>query len=296
MANVFLIEIQSDKTDPDPIEEKIAISEEPSTSTTDYIIDTSEVTPDVIDTMTQVIVDQDSSIIIGAVDHIDADPNSQDPPPINKNPQGGLLIACSALLILGVLYAIYYWLMEVYKKKKKIADKNLEILKAQKDLAETKAKYDLLERRQIEDELHFKKNEVMTMALNLTEKNNFIALLREEIEEMSALANEPVLLKKLKDINLLISQKQSFQGERDSFRLKLDELNKDFFFKLNKKFPTLTKNEKQLCAYLRLNMPSKEIAILTNISTKSVEMGRYRLRKKLNLSQDEVITKFLQEI
>jgi DNA-binding CsgD family transcriptional regulator len=62
------------------------------------------------------------------------------------------------------------------------------------------------------------------------------------------------------------------------------------------KFPDLHKNERKLCAYLRLGLSSKEIASLLNISLRSVETFRYRLRKKLGLQPRESITDFVQRL
>lgn len=66
-----------------------------------------------------------------------------------------------------------------------------------------------------------------------------------------------------------------------------------FFRKLKNKYPSLTPNDLRLCSYLRMNFTTKEIANLTNISSRAVEIGRYRLRSKLKLSHDINLTEFL---
>ena len=66
-----------------------------------------------------------------------------------------------------------------------------------------------------------------------------------------------------------------------------------FFRKLKEKYPTLTPNDLRLCSYLRMNFTTKEIANLINISSRAVEIGRYRLRQKLNLPHDINLTEFL---
>ena len=60
-------------------------------------------------------------------------------------------------------------------------------------------------------------------------------------------------------------------------------MDKDFIKELKTKYPKLTPNDLKLCTYLRLNLSSKEIAPLLNISVRSVEISRYRLRKKMGL-------------
>ncbi len=78
--------------------------------------------------------------------------------------------------------------------------------------------------------------------------------------------------------------------------MNIDLIHEDFFRKLNEKFPSLTENDKKLCAMLRLNLSSKEIASIQNIEAKSVDMNRYRLRKKLNISAEEDLNSFLASI
>ncbi|HZJ73189.1 MAG TPA: LuxR C-terminal-related transcriptional regulator, partial [Perlabentimonas sp.] len=68
------------------------------------------------------------------------------------------------------------------------------------------------------------------------------------------------------------------------------------FKKLLNKYPNLTTNDLRLCSYLKMNFSTKEIARLLNNSTRAVEISRYRLRKKLNLSHDENLTEFLISI
>ena len=66
-----------------------------------------------------------------------------------------------------------------------------------------------------------------------------------------------------------------------------------FIKKIKSLHPELTPNDLRLCAYLRLNLPSKEIAPLLNISHRSVEVKRYRLRKKMNLDHKENLTEYI---
>jgi DNA-binding CsgD family transcriptional regulator len=70
----------------------------------------------------------------------------------------------------------------------------------------------------------------------------------------------------------------------------------DFFENLRNKHPVLSSNEIKLSAYLKLNLSSKEIASLMNISIRSIEQARYRLRKKLNLPQDSSLVNYIQSL
>lgn len=203
-------------------------------------------------------------------------------------------IALIIVIVIGLTYLIYRLLNSTFKRNKIVLSKNRQILEAQKALAEIETKYQLLETKQMEDKLIYKNKELTTMALNLIEKNNFLELLKKKIEEIKLDTNDSTIIKKLKGLYLLISQNQDLESDREAFQIHVDMLNQDFFYKLNSIYPNLTNNDKRLCVYLRLKMSSKEIATLTNISTKSVEMGRYRLRKKMNLGHKEQLDKVLQ--
>jgi DNA-directed RNA polymerase specialized sigma24 family protein len=79
----------------------------------------------------------------------------------------------------------------------------------------------------------------------------------------------------------------------DRFAAHFDEINHNFTRNLRQTFPRLTVNDLKLCTYLELNLSSKEIAQLANISVRGVEIGRYRLRRKLGLGTDESLPDFL---
>jgi AraC family chitin signaling transcriptional activator len=81
--------------------------------------------------------------------------------------------------------------------------------------------------------------------------------------------------------------------EWETFETNLNQIHNEFIINLSKKFPNLTSKDIKLCIYLKMNLSSKEIAPMMNISFRGVELHRYRLRKKLNLVQDENLSKFL---
>jgi len=88
----------------------------------------------------------------------------------------------------------------------------------------------------------------------------------------------------------------SFTKEIDDFYHQIEKTHKNFQLNLVEKFPNLTDNEKRLATLIRLNFASKEISTLMNISPKSVEIARYRLRKKLQLMERENLTEFLKSL
>jgi FixJ family two-component response regulator len=78
-----------------------------------------------------------------------------------------------------------------------------------------------------------------------------------------------------------------------TFETHFDQAHQDFINRLKSTYPHLTQSDLKLCAYLRLNISSKEIAHLLNISLRGVEVRRYRLRKRINISTEENLYEFL---
>ena len=99
-------------------------------------------------------------------------------------------------------------------------------------------------------------------------------------------------------INKIITELQSYidQDTWTEFEVRFQQVHNDFYTKLNEIHSDLTANEKKLCAFLRLNMTSKEIAEITFQSPDSLKTARYRLRKKLGLDREENLVAFLTKM
>jgi tetratricopeptide (TPR) repeat protein len=150
-----------------------------------------------------------------------------------------------------------------------------------------KAKKLQLEQASHEQELEFKNKEMVLNVMSLMKKNEMLADLSEKlihIEEESTSADSKETIKKVAR-ELQKSQEDEIWKE---FSHRFKEVHGEFYDKLLQKFPTLTPNELKLCAFLRLNMSSKDIAELTGQRVSSLETARYRLRQKLGIANSEV--------
>lgn len=152
-----------------------------------------------------------------------------------------------------------------------------------------------LEMRQtsLEQELDYKSYELMLTIRYLIHKNEILSELQNEINEIKVHSSKyPV--KNLKNMERIILE--GLDTQTDDWKNAMNNLKlsqQGFFKKLMEQFPDLTTNDLRLCSYLRMNFSTKEIARLLNNSTRGVEISRYRLRKKLNLSHDVNLTEFL---
>ena len=125
--------------------------------------------------------------------------------------------------------------------------------------------------------------------MSLIKKNEFLNSIKSELKETDD-AN------KLKPVIKIIDKNLNNTDDWKFFQEAFNNADKDFLKKIKSKHPDLTPNDLRLCAYLRLNLSSKEIAPLLNISPRSVEVKRYRLRKKINLDHNASLTNYILEI
>ena len=187
-------------------------------------------------------------------------------------------------VIIGSIILIVTLLI-IYLQRGRIK-KNKMISQQEKELTNVNLKNKELENKNLLSELEYKHNEVVNFALHIAEKNDFL----ENLQKTLNASNDQIDPKTLKK---LIAQNLSTEKDREEFNANIESLNDSFFLKLDEKFPKLTKTDKRLCALLRLNLSSKEIASIQNISPNSVDVNRYRLRKKLDITTNEDLSKFL---
>ena len=102
--------------------------------------------------------------------------------------------------------------------------------------------------------------------------------------------------KNIKSVITTINKNISEEDTWNVFKEAFDNADKDFLKKVKLAHPSLTPNDLRLCAYLRLNLSSKEIAPLLNISVRSVEIKRYRLRKKMELPHEQGLVEYILSI
>jgi DNA-binding CsgD family transcriptional regulator len=115
-------------------------------------------------------------------------------------------------------------------------------------------------------------------------------------EDLKKTADEENKNTSIKSVISKISKNISNEDTWNVFKEAFDTVDKDFLKKLKSLHPALTPNDLRLCAYLRLNLSSKEIAPLLNISVRSVEIKRYRLRKKMNLSHENGLAEYILSV
>ncbi|HNT94017.1 MAG TPA: hypothetical protein PLK17_03530 [Bacteroidales bacterium] len=148
-------------------------------------------------------------------------------------------------------------------------------------------------KNRLESELDYKSYELMLTMRYLIRKTDTLRELRDRLETAKE-SSVKMPARFIREMEQIIDHGLDTQTEEWRNVMKNLKLSQEgFFSRLKKKYPSLTPNDLRLCSYLRMNFTTKEIANLSNISTRSVEIARYRLRTKLNLSHDVNLTEFL---
>lgn len=151
-----------------------------------------------------------------------------------------------------------------------------------------------LEKESLGQKLRYKNKELATNMMYLLEKNEFIGSITNKLVDMRSRAkkeNQDFVQEIIMEL-----KRNSSQKIWEEFEMRFKEVHADFYQSLMDKYPDLTPNEVRLSAFLRLNMSTKEISAITHQSVKSINMARFRLRKKIGIDRDENLISFLTQL
>jgi hypothetical protein len=212
-----------------------------------------------------------------------------------------------SFIILGLLALLVLYV----KKKSEEGARKMEIQKEkemkekekifQSDAKEKEKEIVALKNQKLQYELRHKSQELANSTMNVIRKNEILLELNKGIEKIYDEMEKPDTPKLVTAIKnrLANMQKEIKQNiERDDnwkkFAENFDMIYENYLKRLKEQFPSLSKSDLKLCAYLKMGLNSKDIAPLQNMTFRSVEMCRHRLRKKMDLVRDVNLTDFLQ--
>jgi DNA-binding CsgD family transcriptional regulator len=194
------------------------------------------------------------------------------------------------LLIAGTFFLYYKWNKVRYQEQLKLKE---EELKHQKEIiqieleAENKLKLQEYEKHILEIQVQTKATEVAGKSLSIAKQSEMIETIKKILDTESDLAQMKSKINKSIKVNAINKK------EWESFEKNILQSNDEFVHRLTNLYPSLTSKDIKLCIYLKMNLSSKEIAPLMNISYRGVELHRYRLRKKLELHSDDNLSNFM---
>lgn len=149
---------------------------------------------------------------------------------------------------------------------------------------------------ELQNEIEEKNAEMFTQTSFIIRKNELILKLKEIVDEISEKNTQKGLIPLYQKINILLTNNLDTEDDWKMFLIKFEHKHHNFFKTLKKSYPLLTNNDLRLCACLKLNMDTKDIASLMNLSVRAIENNRYRLRKKLDLKPTQNLNEFFLDI
>jgi ligand-binding sensor domain-containing protein/DNA-binding CsgD family transcriptional regulator len=207
----------------------------------------------------------------------------------------------NAAYILIFCYGI--WLLYKWQKKKFMLQhkkyeeeqRRLQYLH-QLELEKTEKELIKLRNEKLEAEITHKNTELATTAMHLVQKSELMGKIKEEMTRMKKDIDPAKNSEGIKKIIKVLNEEDKSDEDWENFAIHFDRVHSDFLTALKALYPTLTANELKLSGYLRMNLSTKEVAQLMNISVRGVEISRYRLRKKLALPTQTNLFEFLMSI
>lgn len=179
---------------------------------------------------------------------------------------------------------LYAQRQQIYEHSRALSDMELKVV-----LSENQALHNAVEQ---------KRQEVMNVALSIVEQKEFLESLDDMVNRLAKSDDPNEKDRLVAELSSALKQRLSYDSDVDSqyFYAQAESLHEDFNAKLSENFPNMTQQERRLATLLRLGFSSKYIATLMNITPKSVEISRYRLRQKLGLGKGDNLVNFIKSI
>ncbi len=198
-----------------------------------------------------------------------------------------------ALIYLIIAGIFLFTLIVLHLMNRNKATK-IKQVKAEKERLELEQEKLSLEKENLTLDLEHKNKELTTNVMYLLNKNELLTSISEKlfaIRHKLLPENKPIVQEILHEL-----EKNIDNTIWDEFEVRFQNVQQDFYKRLYEKHPNLTPNEIKLCAFLKLNMTTKDISSITLQSVKSIEVARTRLRKKMGINRDENLIQLLQEL
>lgn len=198
------------------------------------------------------------------------------------------------ILLLTTAYLAYYFIKQNFNTKQKKLHleqeeiRRMEIEKREREIVALKAE-------KLESDLTLKSKELAMSTMTIIRKNEVLIKVKDELVDLKKHLGSQYPNKYYDRMVRLVDQSISSNDDWEIFQTNFDRIHENFFRNLHAAYPELTSNDLRFCAYFRLNLTTKDIAHLMNISPKGVEMARYRIRKKINIPSEKNISEFLIE-
>ncbi len=153
-----------------------------------------------------------------------------------------------------------------------------------------------LQNEKLEAAVDHQNQELASLTMHFVQKNEILNKMKEELKNVGKETKEATTKKNIKRLIRLLDSDNQMDEDWERFAHYFDRVHSDFLKRLRVQYPQLTPKDHKICAYLRMNLTTKEIAPLMNISVRGVEISRYRLRKKLDLAKEDNLVEFMLRV
>ena len=196
-----------------------------------------------------------------------------------------LVVFVYIIIFVIILVVTHHFYTRYYNRRH---EKMIKVQKKKAEMQQLEAEQEImkLKNEQLEADVSSKNRELAASTMSIIRKSEVLNQIKDELTAVSKLED---IKRVLKTVDANINEEDNWKFFKEAF----DNADKDFLQAVKAKHPNLTSNDLKLCAYLRLNLSSKEIAPLLNISVRSVEIKRYRLRKKMDLAHGEGLVEYI---
>jgi ligand-binding sensor domain-containing protein/DNA-binding CsgD family transcriptional regulator len=220
-------------------------------------------------------------------------------PPWYRSIVAFTLYTLFGLSLIGLTIWYMYYRVKISKRRerlKSLQEHRKQLQQYQREALISEREIVKLRNEKLRGKMIHLDKELANQTMSLVQKNKFMARLKKELKGLQNQATDSAMKSKVSLIISRIDKEFDDKKQKELFETYFDEVHEDFFKRLSETYPSLTPREQKLCAYIKMNIPTKEIAALQNISTRGIEISRYRLRKKLDLDRETNLGTFISNI
>jgi DNA-binding CsgD family transcriptional regulator len=206
--------------------------------------------------------------------------------------------AVYVIIFISFNYLFFKWLRKLFLRQQQKHEEEQKQLQYLHQLEIEKSEKEIIKLRneKLEAEIGHKNKELASTAMHLVQKGELLGNVREELQRLKKVSNGEGSSDELKKMLKILNEEHKMDKDWEQFALHFDNVHSDFLQILKINYPKINTHELKLSAYLRMNLSSKEIAQLENISVRGVEISRYRLRKKLQIPTETNLYDFLMAL
>lgn len=200
-----------------------------------------------------------------------------------------------AKIVYLLLIIVAIWMLYRLTNKRVARAARLAELRKDAEIKRKDQEIHALEKQKLQGEIEHKSQEIVNLLLSVSSKNEALINIKEELQSIRAnLKGDPTNRKSLTALQEQIDTALQSEKILDRIEKEFDLVHNDFTKKLRADYPDLSANEIKICSYIKMNLSTKEIAPLMNMSLRGVETIRYRMRKKFALDRSDSLTEFIR--